>query len=108
MWLAARWYGHIFNSMAIPRVKSTYSLDVDTIRTLEAVARRWGVSKSEALRRAIHAAAGEATVGSADPTKALDQLQASLELTAGRARTWAARAHAERRASSARRERPAR
>ncbi len=94
--------------MATPKVKSTYALDLDTIRTLEAVARRWGVSKSEALRRAIRAAAGEAAVGSNDPAKALDQLQASLGLTAGRARTWAAQTRAERRASSTRRERPAR
>lgn len=34
-------------------IKSTYSLDVGTVRTLEGLARRWNVSKSEALRRAI-------------------------------------------------------
>jgi hypothetical protein len=39
--------------MATTTVKSTYSLDVDTVRELDAVARRWRVSKSEALRRAI-------------------------------------------------------
>ncbi len=34
-------------------INSTYSLDVDTVRALEGLARRWNVSKSEALRRAI-------------------------------------------------------
>lgn len=34
-------------------IKCTYSLDAGTVRTLEELARRWNVSKSEALRRAI-------------------------------------------------------
>lgn len=34
-------------------IKSTYSLDVGTVRTLEGLARLWNVLKSEALRRAI-------------------------------------------------------
>ena len=45
--------------MAVTTIKSTYSLDVETVRTLESLARRWNVSKSEVLRRAIRAAAGE-------------------------------------------------
>ena len=40
-------------NMATMTIKSTYSLDVGTVRTLEELARRWNVSKSEALRRAI-------------------------------------------------------
>ena len=39
--------------MAIPKIKVTYSLDVDSVRALEELARQ-GASKSEALRRAIH------------------------------------------------------
>ena len=34
-------------------IRSTYSLDAGTLRALERLARRWNVSKSEALRRAI-------------------------------------------------------
>ena len=34
-------------------IKRTYSLDTGTVRALEELARRWNVSKSEALRRAI-------------------------------------------------------
>ena len=43
--------------MATPTIKSTYSLDVETVRTLEALAQRWNVSKSKALQRSILAAA---------------------------------------------------
>ena len=38
--------------MAVTTIKSTYSLDVETVRTLETLACRWNVSKSEVLRRA--------------------------------------------------------
>ena len=49
----------IYGAMAIPKIKSTYSLDVETARTLEALAQRWNVPKTEVLRRAIRAAAQE-------------------------------------------------
>jgi hypothetical protein len=44
--------------MATETIKSTYTLDVDTVRAL---ARRWNVTKSEALRRAMEASAERAT-----------------------------------------------
>ena len=43
--------------MPTPMVKSTYALDTETLAALEQVAKRWGVTKAEALRRAIRAAA---------------------------------------------------
>jgi len=43
--------------MAVTTIKSTYALDVETVRELEEMARAWKVSKSEALRRAIRSAA---------------------------------------------------
>jgi len=52
--------------MATPTVKTTYSLDLETVRTLEALARRWNVS--EALRRAIRATATRQPVD-ADPPR---------------------------------------
>jgi hypothetical protein len=73
--------------MANPTVKETYSLDVQTVRVLERVARRWGVSKSEALRRAIRASESIA----ADPQMplaALDELQAVAEVSAAAAAAW--------------------
>ena len=88
----ARWlgggYGHILSSvMAVLSVKATYSLDPETVRNLEDMARRWGVSKSEALRRAIRSAAGT-SAGAADPAiRALDALQRSLALDSVRVRT---------------------
>jgi hypothetical protein len=91
--------------MAIPKVKATYSLDLDTVRALERLARRWGVPKSEALRRVIRAA-GEADRAAADhPASALDALQGALRLSPGRAAAWAREVRAERRARSARADR---
>jgi hypothetical protein len=88
--------------MAITHIKATYSLDVETTRVLERIAERWGVSKSEALRRAIRsAAAGEPKVN--DTTAALDRLQDALSLTESAANAWARRARAERRASGKKR-----
>jgi hypothetical protein len=88
--------------MAITTIKSTYSLDVDTVRTLEKIARRWNVSKSEALRRAVHAAAKLSPPGAERAIRALDRLQGSLRLNAGAARRWEERVRAERRASARR------
>ena len=42
-------YGTIFACMTIPKVKATYSLDAETTALIERLARRWAVSKSEAL-----------------------------------------------------------
>jgi hypothetical protein len=90
--------------MAITTIKSTYALDVETVRALERMAQRWKVSKSEALRRAIRAAAGEGSAETNDALQALDRLQRSLALTPARARTWARKTRTERRAWSGRSE----
>ncbi|HYL22689.1 MAG TPA: ribbon-helix-helix protein, CopG family [Gemmatimonadales bacterium] len=93
--------------MAIPKIKSTYALDQETVQRLEHMARRWGVSKSEALRRAIRAAALESSGATTDSTRALDELQRSLRLSRANARVWAGRSRGERRAAAARHERRA-
>ena len=64
--------------MATPTIKSTYSLDVESVRALDDLARRWQVSKSEALRRAIRSEASRQPAAGGDALAALDQLQASL------------------------------
>src|SRR5947208_2375220 len=87
--------------MAIPTIKSTYTLDVETVRALEEMARRWDVSKSEALRRAIRAAAAEGRPLRADALEALDRLQRSLGLSPVRGRAWAAAVRPERQAAPA-------
>ena len=87
--------------MAILKIKATYSLDKETVRLLERLARRWDVSESEALRRAIRASAAEPRAS--DATAALDRLQQSLGMTEAVAAAWARHARAERRAGSNRR-----
>jgi hypothetical protein len=90
------------NTMARITIKATYALDVDTVRSLEQTARRWKVSKSEALRRAIRAAAHSAPGD--DATRALEELQRLLNLSGSKAEGWARRVHGERRRSSHRSE----
>mgnify|MGYP001577899757 FL=1 len=84
-------------------VRSTYALNPETVRTLDELARRWNVSKSEALRRAIRAA-GEGKPEPSRALRALDALQRSLKLTPTRASRWAREARGERQTASARRE----
>jgi hypothetical protein len=88
--------------MASPTIKSTYSLDPETIRALEETARRWGVPKSEALRRAIRRAAAEAAGEPGDTIATLDALQRAAALSERAARAWARQSRAERRAASER------
>ena len=90
--------------MATHTVKTTYALDVETVRTLEDLARRWNVSKSEALRRAIRISSAQAPPGDLTPVQALDRVQRSLALTPRAAGGWAAAARAERKARSRRHE----
>lgn len=88
--------------MATPTIKSTYSLDVESVRLLEDMARRWNVPKSEALRRVIRAAAAQQPPAGGEALGALDKLQASLELTEDAAALWESAAKRERRASARR------
>jgi hypothetical protein len=82
--------------MALPTVKSTYVLDLESVDALERLAREWQVSKSEVLRRVLKtAAAGPAH----DRVALFRQLQQAAGLTAARADRWVARIRAERRAS---------
>ncbi|MEJ2237308.1 MAG: ribbon-helix-helix protein, CopG family [Gemmatimonadales bacterium] len=90
-------------SMATHTIKTTYALDVDTVRTLEQMARRWGVSKSEALRRAIRTAAAQDTEPGGGALKALNKLQSAAALTNKKADDWVRRARDTRRAASRRR-----
>lgn len=88
-------------------IKGTYSLDTETVRDLEQMASHWGVSKSEALRRAIRTTA-QTLPSAASPLDALDELQKSLNLSPAKARAWGRRVRSERRASSLRHEAPKR
>ena len=94
--------------MATQVIKTTYSLDVETVRTLEGLARLWNVSKSEALRRAIRGSALKQPAGPPATVQALDDLQRALRIKPREAERWSAASRAERRAASRRRERSAR
>jgi TfoX/Sxy family transcriptional regulator of competence genes len=89
--------------MPLTSIKSTYALDVSSVRALEDLAARWQVSKSEALRRAIHGAS--LTNEASGASLALDRLQDGLALTEDEARRWAKRARTERRATATKRAR---
>ena len=82
--------------MAVTTIKSTYSLDVESVRRLEELARRWGVPKSEVLRRAIRIAAKEERLDESSKLAALDRLQASLRERKVDISQWARDARAER------------
>ena len=91
------------SSMATITVKSTYSLDVETVRQLEVLARRWNTSKSGALRRAIQSAANQVLSDHNETLDALDRLQSMLALDRESAQAWADEVKHERRAASERR-----
>jgi len=55
--------------------KSTYSLDAPTLATLNRLARRWQVSKTEVLRRALRQAAEKEAISPAERIAALHELQ---------------------------------
>jgi hypothetical protein len=69
---------------------------------LEKMARRWGVSKSEALRRVIRAAAAQAGTEEGGPLQLLDQLQSSAALSAKKAGDWIRHSRTARRVASSR------
>ena len=78
------------------------ALDVETVRQLEALAKRWNTSKSGALRRAIQSAAKQARSDHNEALDALDRLQALLALDRESARVWADEVRRERRAATER------
>ena len=85
--------------MANTTIKSTYALDVESVRMLEALADRWHVSKSEALRRAVRAAAREQAPADRAVLDVLDRLQASVRVRKIDLRGWERDVEAERRAA---------
>ena len=83
--------------MASAMIKSTYSLDLETVRKLERLAARWKVSKSEVVRRVVAevgdkvaAAPVEKKISDLTPMEALRRLQEHMNLTQEQARQWEA------------------
>ena len=79
--------------MASAMIKSTYSLDLDTVRKVERLAARWKVSKSEVLRRAVAVADQAPEVqgekpADLTPLEAWRKVQKELNLTPAKVRAW--------------------
>jgi Arc/MetJ-type ribon-helix-helix transcriptional regulator len=89
-------YGHTMTSMATPTIKSTYSLDPQTVRDLERLARKYGTSKSDVLRRAVQSLAAQEMTPEAEGLVALGELQERIGLTAEKADAWVAEVRSER------------
>ena len=88
--------------MVATTIKSTYALDVESVRALEELARRWQVSKSEALRRAIRSEASRQPSRGGDALEALDLLQASFRTRKVDLERWAREVEAGRSAAGRR------
>ena len=84
------------NDMAISTIKSTYSLDPQTVRDLERLARKYGTSKSDVLRRAVQALAAQEGSPETQGLLALEKLQKRVGLSAEQAEAWAAEVRSER------------
>ena len=79
----------ITSDMAKETIRSTFALDPETVGNLDRLAAKWGVSKSETLRRVIEAAAlAEDVDASADAVAAFKELQERLDLTPEKADAW--------------------
>ena len=87
--------------MATVTVRSTYSLDLDTVRRLEHLAALWNTSKSGALRRAVQVASTQAQGAGSAKLEALKQLQQRLALDAEGVAAWRRDVAQERRGTSA-------
>lgn len=89
--------------MAPKMVRSTFSLDIETARALEVLARRWEVSKSEAVRRAVGAVAEKEGPRARKKLEALDKLQASVKARGIDLEAWEQEVRATRDAYSSKR-----
>lgn len=77
---------------------ASLELDPATTRLLESLARTWGVSKEEAVRRAVaQAEASSAAASKQDRLEAFKQLQRRLGLTPAKAAEWQRAVHEARR-----------
>jgi hypothetical protein len=90
----------ILSRMTGEKIKATYSLDVETVRDLERMAKQLKISKSAALRRAIRLAVGFEPRAGEDQLSALEELQQSLDLAPEDLREWEEKNRKLRRRSS--------
>lgn len=77
-----------FLMMAKKVIRTTYALDEETVDRIDRLARTWGVSRSEALRRAVAHAAHDRPGQAAHQLRLFRELQESLSLTEEQAEAW--------------------
>lgn len=85
------------------RIKATYSLDAETIKFIDRLARRWKMSKSEVVRRVVRGAVTDHRPIADDPEAWIErfrELQRLFELSESRFDEWQRENRAMRRASS--------
>jgi hypothetical protein len=87
--------------MAVTTIRTSYALTADTVARLEALALRWQVSKSEALRRAINQASAHQLSAEPplNPADALTRLRQTATLTKEEADRWSREVRQQRRQS---------
>jgi len=85
--------------MALPMVKSTYVLDLESADALGRLARDWRVSKSEVLRRVLKNAV---SCPAPDRVALFRQMQKAAGVSSAKADRWVAAVRAERRAGAPR------
>jgi predicted transcriptional regulator len=85
-------------------IKSTYSLDPETVRSLEEIATKCKIPKSEVVRRAVAALAKSMPDDRQERLAIWERLQAEIRLDDETARRWADGVRAERMAMPRQRE----
>jgi hypothetical protein len=73
--------------MALMTHRTSFALDETTIRRMKELARRWGVSQAEVLRRLVNEAAARADDG-VDPVDRLKRYHARGGLASGTAEAY--------------------
>lgn len=90
--------------MAITHVKVTYSVQPRTAQRIQELAAKWGVPKSEVIRRVIDEASVEKPIISRPtPIQALRLLQTSMGMSADAAKKFEREVRLSRRASGLKR-----
>ncbi|MCC6680093.1 MAG: ribbon-helix-helix protein, CopG family [Phycisphaeraceae bacterium] len=90
--------------MAQTTIKSTFSLDVETVRRLERLARAWGVNKSQVLRQVIRHAPTAPPDEAPRALALLKRIHAGGGRSASEVKQWAKRVRDERKATAAKRQ----
>jgi predicted transcriptional regulator len=82
--------------MAMMIHRTTFALDVETIRRLKRLASRWQVSQAEVVRRAVAQAEAQPERQTSDPIAMLRQMQESDPIDPKKAEVYLAEVYKDR------------